>query len=316
MGMTGERDESGARVLLLVAGMRPMLGPHAPGLALVGPEAGEDAVAWARAHGAGIRAAISSGIDRYDAAMLAALPDLGRIAVFGAGMDGVDLESAAARGIRVTNADGLHAGDVAEHAVAMALAAWRRLPEGDAWVREGRWLREGRMAPIRAFAGTCVGIVGLGHIGRAIAARLVPFGCAIRWWGPRPQPGVTWERVADLGALAAWSDVLIVAARAHDDTRGLIDAAVIDALGPHGLLVNIARGFVIDEGALIAALTDGRLGQAALDVFDPEPADPARWAGVPNVLLQPHLAGATTDAIQRLAAHAVESVRAWLAEAG
>lgn len=315
MGMTGDKGEARERVAMLLAGMRPLLAHHGgDALALVGPAPGEDRIAWAKAEGAGIRAAISTGVDRWDDALMAALPELRHIAVFGAGMDGVDLDAAAARGIRVTNAEGLHAGDVADHAIAMTLAAWRQLPEGDAWVRTGRWLKEGRMAPGRSFAAARVGILGLGHIGRAIADRLVPFGCAIRWWGPHAKPGVPWPRTADPLTLAEQSDVLIVAARAHDDTRGLVSREVIAALGPEGLLVNIARGFVVDEDALIAALRAGTLGQAALDVFDPEPADPARWADVPNVLLQPHMAGATHEAVDRLAAHAVASVRAGLAE--
>lgn len=120
----------------------------------------------------------------------------------------------------------------------------------------------------------------------------------VRWWGPRPKPDLIQVRADSLVDLARDSDILVIAARADDGNRGLISADIIQALGPQGLLVNVARGQIIDEGAMIAALREGRLGQAALDVFETEPTDPARWADVPNTVLTPHTAGATREAVQ------------------
>jgi len=276
---------------------------------IVGPwTVSGDWPAWLDENGAGISTAISSGIDRFDAALIDRLPDLKHIAVLGAGLDGIDLDAMAARGIAVTSGGAIHSGEVADQAVGMMIAARRRLLESDAWVRQGRWASEGRFPPTRSLRHQKVGILGLGHIGIAIAERVQPFCPEIAWWGPRDKPA-RWPRKESLMALAAWSDILFIAARAHDDTRGLVDAAVIDALGPAGLLVNISRGFVVDEDALIAALRDGRLGQAALDVFDPEPATAERWADVPNTLLAPHNAGATIESIMALCAHAVDTVK-------
>lgn len=298
------------RVLMLTKPLADLIDTMAgDSFAVVGPwTASGQWMDWLQTHGAGIKVAINSGLDRFDAELMNRLPDLRHIAAFGAGMDGIDLTTATARGITVSNGGSVHSGDVADHAVGMMIAARRRLLESDAWVRQGRWEAEGRYPPTRSLARQKVGIVGLGHIGMAIAERVQPFCPEIAWWGPRDRPA-PWPRKESLMALAEWSDILFLAARAHDDTRGLVDAAIIDALGPDGLLVNISRGFVVDEDALIAALRSGRLGQAALDVFDPEPTSAERWADVPNTLLAPHNAGATSDAIVMLGAHTIERVK-------
>lgn len=303
-------SETAPRVLMLNEPLATPIGALAGvDFSIVGPwTISGDWMTWLGDNGAGIEVAISSGIDRFDATLMESLPDLRHIAVLGAGMDGIDLATASARGIGISSGGAIHSGDVADQAVGMMIAARRRLLESDAWVRQGRWQSEGRYPPTRSLARQKVGIVGLGHIGIAIAERVQPFCADIAWWGPRDKPA-RWPRQESLMALAAWSDILFVAARAHDDTRTMVDAAVIDALGPDGLLVNVSRGFVVDEDAMIAALRDGRLGQAALDVFDPEPASAERWADVPNTLLAPHNAGATIDAIMTLCGHAVDTVK-------
>lgn len=278
----------------------------------IGPQPGDDMLAWLDAHGRGVRIVAGVGIDRLDKPMLDRLPDLERIQVIGAGMDGIDLDEAARRGIAVENSGGIHADDSADFAMALMLAAWRNLVAGDRWVREGRWAGEGQLPPGRSLAGARVGIAGLGYIGAAIARRVEPFCPDIRWWGPRAKADVRWPRCTELRELAAWCDILFVAVRAHDDTRGLIDAAIIDAVGPDGLIVNVARGFVVDEDALVAALKDGRLGLAALDVFAEEPTPAARWADVPNVVLAPHMAGSTRNSHSLLMRHAIERVRAFM----
>ena len=166
---------------------------------------------------------------------------------------------------------------------------------------------QSRIAPTHSMTTLRVGVVGLGHIGRAIARRLEPFCCRIQWWGRSPQD-VPWERVAALHDLAAQNDMLIVAIAAHDETRGLVTKEIIEALGPHGALVNISRGFVVDEAALLSALREGRLGQAGLDVFESEPDDGARWKDLSNVILSPPSSGHTIESFQILCRRAAEAV--------
>jgi hydroxypyruvate reductase len=259
-----------------------------------------------RERGADVVALLTSGRDRVDAALMDRLPRLRLIVAVGAGYEGVDVSAAKPRGITVANAGDTHSGDVADHAVALTLAVIQRILPNDAWVRSGTWETNGYPPNRRALSAERFGILGLGRIGRAIAHRLAPFGAEIAWWGPTDRPA-GWPRHETALALAAWCTTLIVAARG--DARALVDRAVIDAVGCDGYIINVARGQVIDEDALIAALHDGRLGGAGLDVFWEEPAPPARWANVPNVVLSPHVAGVTVEAMARLRDTAVRNLR-------
>lgn len=272
--------------------------------------AGLDAVIQER--GSDVRAVLTAGIDRFDAARFDLLPALEIVAVTAAGYSGIDLEAARVRGIAVTNAGSRNAADVADYAVALTLAHVREVIVNDRYVREDRW-PAGRRPPGRSVSHERVGIVGLGHIGQAVAERLAPFGCVIGWWGPRPKPDRRWGRFETLHDLAAWASVLIVAARGDASTRGFIDAEVLRALGPQGLIINVSRGFVIDEPALIAALCKGELGGAALDVFDGEPIAGSRYGDVPHLIMSPHVAGATAAALAEVAAAALDNVRHCLA---
>jgi hydroxypyruvate reductase len=275
---------------------------------VVGPRDDEDKTAWLKEHGAGIEATICIGIDQWDKSVLDALPDLKLMEVLGAGMDGMDLEEIARRGIHIENSGELHAGEVADFAMTMMLAARRDLLQSQQFLLDDKW-KGGWCPPSRSLVGAKVGIAGLGHIGLAIARRCEPFIPAIAWWGPRDKPGVPWPRRDSLLELAREVDILFVAVFAHPKmTRHLINKEIIEALGSDWLLVNVSRGFVVDELELIAALKDGRLGQAALDVFDPEPTDPKRWDGVPNVLLTPHIAGATRGSNAQLERHTIAKV--------
>jgi lactate dehydrogenase-like 2-hydroxyacid dehydrogenase len=240
------------------------------------------------------------------------LPNLGLIACFTAGYDGVDLVWAAARGLKVSHSPGANHEDVADQALGLTLAAWRGIVEGDAMVRGGRWVATEKRITL-SLRGRRLGVVGLGAIGTAIARRADAFGLGVAWWGPRDKPDAEWPRAESLEALAADSDILIVAARASEDNRRMIGRSILDALGPHGLLVNIARGQLVDEAALIAALKSGRLGMAALDVFETEPTPAERWADVPNVVLSPHTAGATSAAIPKMVAMTRENLRRFFA---
>lgn len=243
-----------------------------------------------------IQAAIVMGEAPLDKAVLERLPNLRLLACFTSGYDGIDLDWCAARGLAVTHAPAVNHEEVADHALGLILASVRRIVDGDRMLRAGRWTADARLIT-PSMKGRRVGVVGLGLIGEAVARRVAAMGCAVAWWGPRPKDS-PWPRAASLVDLARDSDVLVVACRADEANRGLISAEVIEALGPDGLLVNVARGSLVDEAALIAALKGGRLGQAALDVFETEPTDAARWADVPNVLLTPHTAGATGEAVQ------------------
>jgi hydroxypyruvate reductase len=259
-----------------------------------------------RERGASVVAILTAGKDRIDATLMQRLPKLRLIVAVGAGYEGVDVRAARMREIIVANAGDTHSGDVADHAVALALAVIQRIPAGDAWVRSGTWETKGYPPNRRALSAERFGILGLGRIGSAIASRLAPFGAEIRWWGPNDRH-TRWPRHDSALALAAWSTTLIVAARG--DAVSLVDREVIEAVGRDGYIINIARGQVVDEDALIAALRDGRLGGAGLDVFREEPAPPARWASVPNVVLSPHVAGVTVEAMARLRDTAVRNLR-------
>jgi lactate dehydrogenase-like 2-hydroxyacid dehydrogenase len=259
-----------------------------------------------------VRAIVHAGEVSLEPEFLSSLPRLGLIACVSVGYDGVDVPWCRARGLEVTHAKGLNAEDVADHALGLLIASWRNIVTGDAVVRGGGWRHDNRMAPRPGLKGRKLGVVGLGFIGEAVARRAEAFGMEVAWWGPNPK-AAPWPRADSLLALAKDSDILVVASRADASNRGLISARVIEAVGPRGLIVNVARGSVIDEDALIAALKDGRLGRAALDVFVEEPTPAERWADVPGTVLTPHTAGGTSDSIPRMVAQALDNVRRFLA---
>lgn len=258
-----------------------------------------------------IRVMVVAGEAPLDKALIERLPNLDLIACFTSGYDGIDIDWCRQRGLPVTHAPGVNHEDVADHTLGLILAARRQIASGDRQVREGGWTFETRTITT-SLAGQKLGIVGLGHIGKAVADRAEAFRMAVSWWGPRPHDA-EWPRADSLLALAKASDILVVACKADETNRGLISRDILEALGPDGLLVNVSRGQVVDEDALIAALKSGTLGQAALDVFIEEPTDPARWADVPNVILTPHTAGATTAGVQGMLMLLIENLQAHFA---
>lgn len=298
------------RPVILIA--QPHLAPLLPILAMqydvmgLWEETGRDRLAEAEI-------LVTAGEFRLDPAMLAAMDRLRLIACFTVGYDGVDLDWARAKGIAVSHAGDANAEDVADHAIGLILAHRRQIVSGDQALRAGQWLPGGKTIT-RSIAGARLGIIGMGSIGIAIAARADALRMTTRWWGPRDKPGFAWPRSDSLAALAAESDIMVVAARATDENRGMISAAILDALGPDGLLVNVARGQLVDEDALIDALRAGRLGGAALDVYAQEPTDPARWADIPNCILTPHTGGATDAAVAQMAQMLLANIRAFVAE--
>ncbi len=258
------------------------------------------------------RAIVAAGEFAIPAELIERMPDLGLIACLTVGYDGIDVEWARARGIAVSHAHDANDEDVADHAIGLIIGHIRAIVSGDRRLRAGGW--SAREKPLtRSLGGMRIGIVGLGSIGIAVARRAEAMRMRVSWWGPNAKPDAGWPRIDSLIELARQSDVLVVAARAHAGNVGLISAEVIAALGPQGLLVNIARGQLVDEDALIAALRDGSLGGAALDVFESEPTSAARWADVPNTVLTPHTAGATQEAVAKMAAMLMANLAAFFA---
>jgi lactate dehydrogenase-like 2-hydroxyacid dehydrogenase len=242
-----------------------------------------------------VRAVWTVGPLGLDAGLIARLPRLEVVVVNSVGVDKIDLDALAARGIKVSNTPGVLTDDVADLAVLLLLSAQRRLPAMDAYVRRGDWAHGERLQPAHGLRGKTAGIFGFGRIGQAIAARLQPFGMELAYFQPRAIDGIATPRAQSLLELAARSDYLILAAPATAATRHAINAEVLSALGPQGVLINIARGALVDEAALVTALADGRLGAAALDVFEDEPIVPTPLCALPNTVLTPHIGSLTVE---------------------
>ena len=258
-----------------------------------------DRTAFIADHAPGIRAIATRGELGASAELIAALPHLEIIACYGVGTDAIALPAARERGIRVTNTPDVLTGDVADIGVGLALALLSRIPAGDAHVRSGAW-PQGNMPLVTRLHGKRVGVVGLGRIGSMVARRLSGFDVALGYFARAPQAGSPHRFFGALVDLAAWCDVLIVTVAGGPATRGLVDAAVLDALGPQGWLVNIARGTTVDEPALLDALERRAIAGAALDVFLNEPHIDPRFLALDNVLLQPHHASGTVETRQAM----------------
>lgn len=256
-----------------------------------------------------ISAAITIGSHGLANAIIDALPALKTIVCFGVGVDGLDLDHCRARGIAVSHGRDINHDDVAELAMGLIIAVARGFTQGERVLREGTWTPPLAVPPQRRLRGRKLGIVGMGAIGQAIAARAQGFGLEIRWFGPRPKPAIAFAYEPDLMKLADWADVLAIAARGDKTTEHIINARVIQALGSDGLLVNVSRGSVVDEDALIAALKSGKLSGAGLDVFAQEPTSPERWRDVPNTTLLPHLGGLTREALYAGSQNVLENLR-------
>ena len=240
-----------------------------------------------------ITAIASSNSGGVNAALMSKLPKLRVIAHFGVGYDTVDVDAARARGVRVTNTPDVLTEEVADLAIALMLATVRRVPQGDRYVREGRWLKGAMALTESCQGGKTLGIIGMGRIGRAIARRAEAMNMKIAYQGPNRKPDLSWRHFPAPVELARESDIVMVACPGGEATRNLVNRTVIDAIGPKGFLVNIARGSVVDEPALIAALKEGRIAGAGLDVFVDEPRVPQALLELDNVVVQPHVASAT-----------------------
>ncbi|KAJ1295648.1 hypothetical protein BS78_01G239000 [Paspalum vaginatum] len=263
-----------------------------------------------RAHAASVRPVVTSCGSGCDAALIDQLPRLQIVACYSVGFDLLDLDRCRHRGVRVTNTPDVLTDDVADLAVGLAIAALRRIPHADHYVRTGRWKANGHYALTTRFSGKRVGIIGLGRIGLAIAKRVEAFGCPVSYYQRTRQAYPTYTYLPTVVDLAANSDVLVVACALNEQSRGIVSREVMEALGPGGVLVNVGRGAHVDEPELLAVLAEGRLGGAGLDVFDAEPDVPEALMALHNVVLSPHVGSGTWETRKGMADLVVANLEA------
>ena len=245
----------------------------------------------------GIRAMVTAGGTPLGGAMMDTMPRLAAIVCYGTGYDGVDLAAAAQRGISVGHSPAANASAVADLAVTLMLAVTRRLLAADNYVRSGNWAAakpSPLMRPQAGNPGRKVGVYGMGEIGRKIAARVAAFETEVAYFSRR-RHGVPYQYLPSLEALAEWCSVLMIAVRAGADTHHVVDASILRKLGKDGYVINISRGSVIDQKALVAALADELIAGAGLDVYEKEPHAPDALTAFPNVVLTPHVGGHTLE---------------------
>lgn len=277
------------------------------------PDPGPEREAFLKQHGGSFEVAVTSGKIGVGTVLMRALPNLRAVINFGVGYDTTDVAQAAERGITVSNTPDVLNDCVADTAIALYLDVLRRTSAADRFVRRGDWLSKGNFPLASKASGKKVGILGLGRIGRVIARRLEGFDCAISYHSRNPVGDVSYEYKSSPRELAADCDVLIVAAAGGPGSARLVDAGVIEAIGPDGYLINIARGSVVDEDALVAALLAGRIAGAGLDVFADEPKVPEDLLALENVVLLPHLGSGTHETRAAMAELTLANLRQFVA---
>lgn len=248
---------------------------------------------------------LTNGSIGFSASQMEAMPRLRLLSALGVGYENIDVAHAKTRGIVVSNGAGTNAATVADHAFALLLGTIRRIPFHDKACRDGIW--RDALPDFPGLAGKKIGIIGFGHIGEKLARRAVGFDCEVAYLTRRQREHVAYRYFADVLALATWSDVLIVAAPGGAETRHMVNAAVLQALGPTGFIVNIARGSLIDTDALASALREHRIAGAGLDVYESEPLPPASLLSFDNVVLSPHVAGSSPEAIHATISHFIDN---------
>lgn len=267
-----------------------------------------DKEAYIASHAAKIRALVGGhGHGRIDAAFMARFPNLRIVGNFGVGYDGVDAKWAGEHGILVTNTPDVLTDEVADLAIGLLIATIRRLPQADRHVRSGQWLK-GPFPLSSTLRDKTMGILGLGRIGRAIATRAEAFGITLAYHGRNPQADVPYRYYADLETMARDVDILMVIAPGGAETRGIVSRQVMEALGPAGTLINVARGTLVDEPAMVDLLQGGKLGVAGLDVFEKEPHVPEALFGMENVVLLPHIGSASHYTRNRMGQLVVDNI--------
>jgi lactate dehydrogenase-like 2-hydroxyacid dehydrogenase len=313
--MSIQGDPAQNRSVLQVGPLKPSLEQTLADdyAAWVLPDAAAEREAFLSEHGAEITAVVTSGRTGVDAPLMAALPNLGAVVNFGVGYDTTDVDEAAARGVGVSNTPDVLTDCVADTAVGLMIDTLRQFTAADRYVRAGRWPVEGNYPLTRQVSNTRVGIIGLGRIGKAIAVRLSAFGCSISYHNRHQIADSPYPYASSPVELARGVDVLVVAAAGGDGTRGLVDRDVLDALGADGYLINIARGTVVDQDALVEALVGGRLAGAGLDVFTDEPRVPSELFGLDSVVLLPHVASGTVQTRAAMEALTLRNLDSFLA---
>ncbi|NND92920.1 MAG: 2-hydroxyacid dehydrogenase [Granulosicoccus sp.] len=257
---------------------------------------------------------VTDGGRGVEAAVLEKLPRAGIVSVFGVGVDAVDLDYCRQHGIAVSNTPDVLSDDVADMAVALALAVSRQLVVGDQYVRAGRWPVDGAMPLTRRVMGKRAGIYGMGSIGLALARRLEGFGMPVSYCNRSPRSDSSHRFIASLEELAAAVDYLFITAAATPDTNGSVNAAVLRALGSDGYLINVSRGTLVDEPELVSCLRDGVIAGAGLDVFAHEPSVPSALLALDNVVLQPHNASGTWETREAMGKLVLDNLAAYFNE--
>jgi lactate dehydrogenase-like 2-hydroxyacid dehydrogenase len=275
-----------------------------------------DPEGFIRQHGGSIRAIAGGSKKRMDGAYLGQFPKLEFVSNFGVGYDGVDAEWCGKNRIVVSNTPGVLSDEVADLAIGLLLATIRQIPQSDAYVRRGEWVSKGNMPLTTSLRGRKVGIVALGRIGKAIAHRLEAFGVEIVYHGRTRQEDAPYPYFSNLKEMARQVDVLLSVAPGGPSTHHIINADVLEALGRDGIVINVGRGSVIDEAALISALQKGSILSAGLDVFEDEPRVPQALIDIPHVVLLPHIASASHHTRKLMAGLVVDNLVSWFSGEG
>ncbi len=257
-----------------------------------------------------VRGALSNPMIGLSAATMDALPKLEITTLFGVGLERTDLVAARERGVVVTTTPVLYE-DVADTAVVLAMDVSRKITSGDRWVRAGQWAAGGQAASGKRFSGKRAGILGMGRIGRMLAKRLEAFDMQIAYYDPRPAPDVEYRLHRTGVELARESDFLFLCAAGGPGVGHVVDAEILAALGPEGVFVNVARGWLVDEPALVDAVVTGTIAGAGLDVFDDEPNVPQALIDAENVVLLPHIASNTFETRDDMDQCVIENIRSW-----
>jgi len=290
---------------------RPMLARLKEHFSVHAREDIADLAQWGREIGPGVTQLLTNGHYGVPADIVDHLPNLKMISCYGVGYDNIDTDMCRDRGIMVTHTPDVLNAEVATTAVLLLLACYREVLRDEAWVRKGKWAKHGNAPLTRSLDNQTIGILGMGRIGQEIARKLAPWSPTILYHTRSPKD-VPYTHVPDLVEMAARADAVVVITPGGAATRYLVNADVLKALGPGGTLVNVSRGTVVDEAALVAALQDGTLGWAGLDVFEHEPKVPKALTQLSNTVLLPHVGSATVETRAAMGDLTVDNLIDWL----
>jgi len=272
-----------------------------------------DPDAFLKEIGERITSVATTGGKGLTAEQISLMPNLKIVSSSGVGYDSIDITACTRRGIKVTNTPGVLTNDVADTAIMLIISTLRQLVKGDRWVRSGDFIEKGLMPLTTSVTGKKLGIVGMGSIGQAIAARALPLGLEISYFGPNEKTDVLYCFTSDLITLAEWADILVLSCPGGETTRDLIDTNVLNALGKTGTLINVARGSVVNQPALLKALSSNAIAGAGLDVYANEPHGSADFVDLENVVLYPHLASGTVETRDAMAQLVCDNLEAFFA---